>query len=624
MKIKKGNKRLLFDIESDGLLDTVSKIWIMTIYDMDTKKLESYSDYDPELPDLDTGIERLRLAEVLVGHNIIGYDLVVLDRLKGFTTSFDTALNDTWLMSLLLRFKRKHKHSLEGWGEHLGIPKQEHEDWTQYSPEMRSRCETDVMLNVRVYEELVKEAEATTKINPMFETGLYVEMRFADIIARISERGWNFDAKTALKLADEMKAKLTAIEEELEPQIGLICMKQDSKDDYKVPAWTKKGYYYEATAKWFGVPTSSGQDEDRLIEGPYSRITYEPGKLSSDKVLKAWLYKLGWEPDEWNWERIKGNMVKKSPKLTDSSLELLGDTGKKVGEYNALKNKHGILRSWLEVAEKDGRLRGDVWTIGTPSFRCRHETIANLPTVETLYGKEMRGLLLADKGTVLVGADSAGNQMRGLCHYIGDDGFTHEVINGDVHMRNAVTLQEFTSGEPNRKRAKPFLYAFLFGGSAGKLAIILVGKRDAKLGQLALNKFQDSVPGFAELMKRLKGEYEYTINRFGRENGFIRGIDGRIIFIDSPHKILVYLLQTLEAITCKSAAVYLEDRLREEGIPFEWRIHYHDELAVQVAKRHVKRVSELAVEAFIEAPKWFGVTCMGGDAKVGVNYAEIH
>jgi DNA polymerase-1 len=175
-----------------------------------------------------------------------------------------------------------------------------------------------------------------------------------------------------------------------------------------------------------------------------------------------------------------------------------------------------------------------------------------------------------------------------------------------------------------RKRAKPFLYAFLFGGSAGKLAIILVGKRDAKLGQKALELFQSSIPGFKELMDELKGEYEAAMSRFGREHAFIRGIDGRIIFIDSPHKILVYLLQTLEAITCKSAAVYLEDRLIEEGIPFEWRIHYHDELAVQVEKKYAKRVAELSVEAFTEAPKWFGVECMGGDAKIGKNYAEIH
>ena len=93
-----------------------------------------------------------------------------------------------------------------------------------------------------------------------------------------------------------------------------------------------------------------------------------------------------------------------------------------------------------------------MWTIGTPTFRCRHEVVANLPSVDSVYGKEMRSLLICEEGTTIVGADSAGNQMRGLCHYIGNDEFTNEVINGDVHQRNADALGV------SRKLAKPFLY----------------------------------------------------------------------------------------------------------------------------------------------------------------------
>jgi DNA polymerase-1 len=352
-------------------------------------------------------------------------------------------------------------------------------------------------------------------------------------------------------------------------------------------------------------------------------------------VLKQWLYSLGWEPDDWNVERINGKFVQKSPKLTESSLEPLGDIGLKISEYNSISNRHGILRGWIEAAEYDGRLHGRMWTIGTPTFRCRHEVIANLPSVQKDkegnilygsaggYGYEMRSLLLPNKGNVIVGADSAGNQMRGLCHYIGNDEFTNEVINGDVHTRNANTLAEFTDG-PNRKTAKPFLYAFLFGAGPPKLGLILKGIRDAVIGKLALEKFENSIPGLGPLRERLVNQWERTRQRFGDENACIRGIDGRIIFVGSKHQLLNYLLQTLEGITCKAAAVYFAKEARKRKIPFRFRLHYHDEFAIETHPKYAEECRLLMIEAFTEAPKWFGVMCMNGDGKIGSNYAEVH
>ena len=175
-----------------------------------------------------------------------------------------------------------------------------------------------------------------------------------------------------------------------------------------------------------------------------------------------------------------------------------------------------------------------------------------------------------------------------------------------------------------RKKAKPFLYAFLFGGGAGKLAIILTGRRDAKLGQQALDKFEDSIPGLKEIRDKIKKQYNRTVSEFGKEWGFIRGIDGRILFVDSEHKLLVSLLQALEALTCKAAAVYLKEKLIERGIEHHFQLHYHDEMAVLVPEQYKEEVAALSVEAFTEAPKRFGVMCMNGDANIGYNYAEVH
>lgn len=611
-------KKIVFDIETDGLLPSVNKIWLLCIEDSESNTRLQFSDHDPNLPNLSEGLEILSKADIIIGHNIIGYDLVVLSKLCNWKPNPKTVIYDTWIMSQVLRFKRTHKHSLGGWGTFLNFPKLEHDEWDKYSTDMLTYGIRDVTLNKKVYHHLVDEAKRIIHINPLFKKGLEVEMRFAAIEAKIQNRGWDFDMVKAQALLEEINTKMREIEQELEPKIGMICLAKDSKDEFKEPAWRKDGYYNAVMCKWFDIDPATGQDDDRLVEGPYCRVEFEQGSLSSDKVLKEWLYSLGWEPDEWNVERINGKFVNKSPKLTDSSLEKLGDIGTKVSTYNTLKNRRGILNGWIEAAQGDGRLHGRMWTIGTPTFRCRHEVVANLPSVGTLYGEEMRSLLRASEGYVIVGADSAGNQMRGLCHYIGNDDFTNEVINGDVHQRNADALGV------SRKTAKPFLYAFLFGGGAGKLGLILSGVRDAKLGQQAIEKFQDSIPGLKELREDLSRQYNRTKELFGEENAFIRGIDGRIIFVSSPHQVLNYLLQTLEGITCKAAAVYLEDKLNEKGIPFEWLIHYHDELAVGVPPEYVDEVKELAIEAFTEAPKWFGVTCMSGDAKSGLTYAEVH
>lgn len=617
---------VIWDIEGNDLLPKVDKVWMLCTEDTITGEKRQFSDYDKDLPSMKEGLEYLWNSAIIVGHNITGYDLVVLKKVYDWEPNPDTIIYDTWIMSLLNCFKRDHKHGLEGWGIKLGYPKIKFDDFSKYSKEMLVYCIRDVELNRKVYEVLVEEAKQINKINPLYKIGLMVENEFSIIEAEIRNHGWNFDHKGAAKLLPKMISRLDKIEKIINPMIGLVCMKVDSKDDFKKPLLKKNGEYALSTCKWFDIQPDNALNE-RLVDGDYCRITFEQGKISSDLVLKQWLFSKGWEPDEWNIEKIKGKVVRKSPKLTETSLEFLGETGKLISEYNSLANRHGILKGWLEQVEYDGRLHGRMWTIGTPTFRCRHEVVANLPKVGTSYGKEMRSLLLPRKGWVIVGSDSAGNQMRGLCHYIGNDDFTREVIEGDIHTRNANALHEFMvvpEGKTPRDIAKPFLYAFIFGGGPGKLALILCKRRDTSIGKLAIESFEESIPGLSTLREKLQREFDKTRSRFGDDKAFVRGIDGRLIFVGSAHQILNYKLQTLEGITCKAAAVYFKRAAKKLGIPYNFLLHYHDEFAVECPPEHAETLAALAKESFREAPKWFGVTCMDGDAKIGHNYAEVH
>lgn len=629
---------LVFDIESNGLMPSVDTIWLIMTEDTITGEARQYSDHDPDLPPLKEGLKALSEAAILVGHNIIGYDLIVLKHLEGWEPNPTTIIYDTWVMSQTLRYKRGHAHGLEGWGAKLGYPKIKFDDWLRYSKEMLTYGIRDVSLNVKVYHHLVEEAKSTIKINPLFKKGLQVEMGFAQIEAEIRYLGWRFDEPKARALLDELHREMTAIEDEVNPQIGLVCCKVDKADEFKEPIYKKNGEYALSTCRWFDVEPRRAL-QDNPIEGSYCRISFEPGRLSSDKVLKQWLYSLGWEPDDWNVKKVGRDFVQTSPKLTESSLSKLGPIGMRVSDYGTVANRHGVLAGWLKEIEYDGRLHGRMWTIGTPTFRCRHEIIANLPSVQKDkdgnilqglaggYGYEMRSLLLPNDGWVVVGADSAGNQMRGLCHDIGNDEFTNEVINGDVHQRNAGVLLPYMRGKMRdqpRKTAKPFLYAFLFGAGGPKIGSILTGEKDSAVGKAAIEHFSNSIPGLNSLKVTLEGQFLRSKERFGEENAFIRGLDGRIVFVKSKHQVLNYRLQTTEGITCKAAAVYLKQELLKRGIPHNFLLHYHDEMAVECPPEHAEEVKLLAVEAFTEAPKWFGVMCMNGDGKIGKNYAEVH
>jgi DNA polymerase I-like protein with 3'-5' exonuclease and polymerase domains len=610
--------RLGYDLETNGLMPMVDTIWCLVVVNADTNEVRSYSDHDEDLPSLDEGLAYLHTADIIFGHNVIGYDNVVLQKLKNWYPLPTQKVIDTWILSLLVQYQRKHKHGLEGWGTKLGFPKIDWDEWDKYTKDMLNYCIRDVELNVKVYKHLAEEATKIIKKHPSFTKGMDVEMEFAKIESDIQHKGWMFDMEAACKLLEDLEIKMHAIEHTLEPLIGMRCIKTDGLET-KSPAWRKDGCYTIATVKHFGYSQESGKEE-RPIEGPYSRISFEQGKVGQIEVVKDYLYSIGWVPDEWNFEKINGKFVKKSPKITESSLEKLGGSAITISEYYTLRSRQGVLKGWIESVQSsaDKRLHGKMWTIGTPTFRCRHEVVANIPSIDSIYGKEMRSLLVCEQGTSIVGADSSGNQMRGLCHYIGNDTFTNEVINGDVHQRNADALGV------SRKLAKPFLYAFLFGGGAGKLGSILTGNTDAKVGAKAKEKFQDSIPGMKQLTDKLEDEFKRTEEIFGKENGFIRGLDGRIVFVKSKHQVLNYLLQTAEGVTCKAAVVYAKRELLKRKIPHYIVLHYHDEFAIVTPDQYTEEVAELAVEAFTEAPKWFGIECMNGAAHIGKKYSDVH
>ena len=336
-------------------------------------------------------------------------------------------------------------------------------------------------------------------------------------------------------------------------------------------------------------------------------------------LVKDWLLDNGWKPDEYQKKKVGFEWVTMGPKLTTASLQKQGPIGTMIDEYYTIRNREAVIRGWLEQTDKtgDGRLHGNMWTIGTPTFRCRHEVIVNLPAVTASWGKELRELLAADPGMVIVGADSSGNQLRGLCHYVGNTDFTNEVIYGDQHQRNADALG------CSRPLAKNYLYAYLFGAGDAKLGQVLTGKSNPGVGKKSRADFAKGIKGLEELKEKLGRVWKKTYYEQG--DGWFPAVDGRPVFCPAEHQTLNYLLQSMEGISCKAALSWAWNKIQEEGLRAEPRLFYHDEMAFQSHPEDAKRVGEILQESFKVGPEEFGITCMdGGDFVIGDSYADVH
>ena len=160
---------LIFDIETDGLLENVTTIHCLVIHDLQTKTTYSYNDTGNQEP-VSRGIQRLNDADCIIGHNIVGYDLPVIDRLFPWFVRPDVVV-DTLLLSRLYHAdmmkldKRPQlegmplqlygRHSLESYGHRLNEFKGDFgkdTDWKEWSQEMEDYCVQDVLLTTKLWQ----------------------------------------------------------------------------------------------------------------------------------------------------------------------------------------------------------------------------------------------------------------------------------------------------------------------------------------------------------------------------------------------------------------------------------------------------------------------------------------
>ena len=208
------------------------------------------------------------------------------------------------------------------------------------------------------------------------------------------------------------------------------------------------------------------------------------------------------------------------------------------------------------------------------------------------YGKQCRELFYVPDGYKLCGVDVSGLELRVLAHFLSkyDDGeYANEVIKGDVH-----TLNQQSAGLATRNLAKTFIYAFLYGAGDRRIAEITGGT--VKEAKAVKEKFLKNTPAIA----RLRRDVLHTVEA----KGFLRGIDGRVLTIRSPHSALNTLIQSAGALIVKQATVFLHEKIK--NLDCNMVAHIHDEMQLQVKEDIAEYVDSKQFNPF-KPPKAFNL-----------------
>jgi DNA polymerase I len=608
MKDDSGIKKwYVFDLETNGLYDEVTTIHCLVLHDLNRDQTFTYG------PDsIAAGLEHLATADVLIGQNILFFDIPVIRKLYPFYTFAAARIIDTLITTRLIWPKEKlydmdteqytqvppklrGSASLKAWGYRLSDYKISFKDFKEYSEEMLAYCIQDVNVTTQLFRHTQKQTCS--------EAALKLEHDFALAIEKQIRSGFPFDVDACLDLVDDLRTKQATLEAHL------------------------KELFPPKKIETVFIPKVNNASRGYVKGQPFTKVMHEefnPG--SRQQIVDRLQTKYGWVPEK---STEKGN-----PSIDDDVLSALPyPEAKPLAEYMLIKKRLGQIadgnNAWLKlVNDETGCMHGDVVTNGCITGRCAHRNpnMGQVPAGYSEYGKECRGLFHAPEGWTLIGVDAKALELRCLAGYLAhwDGGEYARVVTDesiDIHTYN----QEMF-GVATRDIAKRLLYGLLYGCGALKAGTIIdPNEKDElvlrKLGVTAMNSFMQGIPA----LKALKDRIAHNIVK--RE--YLIGLDGRPLFCRSDFKGLNVLLQSSGALIMKQVVIELHNKMYDLGYIYghDWQQNamIHDEVQVSCPPAMVDTLTSVALEAFPASQQFFDFQCpIHGDAHVGYSWDQTH
>jgi DNA polymerase I len=547
---------VILDIETDAL--DATKIHCIVTKNVDTGQLNIWKGEEcyNQFPKFVKSVNKF------IGHNGISFDFPVLNKLTGTKITI-ADVEDTLILSQLL-FPTRSKHSLESWGVDLGYKKISFHDFSKLTEEMVTYCIRDVDITYRLWLKIKGEKYE------QYRKAIDLEYQIRTIINVQERNGFTLDVQKATCLQAKLSDKSSIIEEKL----------QDS--------------YLPITQE-----RVSGKTGKRLKD---KIIVFNP---SSRQQIAARLMQQGWQPDKFT---PTGHPIVDEGTLKNVDIP----EAKMIAEYLLLNKRTAQIKSWLELLEEDGKVHGKVLTLKAISGRMAHfgPNMAQVPAVYSPYGEQCRACWSSSSpDRVLVGCDASSLELRCLAHYMRDDDYTKEIVEGDIHTAN-----QKAAGLSTRDQSKTFIYAFIYGAGSAKIGSIVGGS--ATDGQKLMDNFLGALPALAKLRNK--------VDRIAR-SGYIVGLDGRKLHVRHQHAAMNLLLQGAGAIICKQWVVFIDQLIKKHKLDVKLVASIHDEYQFDCPKDQADQFGKLTREAMKLTEKELNVQCpLDSEYKVGQNWAETH
>jgi DNA polymerase I-like protein with 3'-5' exonuclease and polymerase domains len=474
---------------------------------------------------------------------------------------------DTLILSRLLNPQLEGGHSLKAWGSRLRNAKVDFavEDFDGgLTEEMRKYCIQDVSLTCDLYKYLMSELNQWKDPSQ----SILLEHDIAVICRNQETNGFRLDVPEAISLRNELADKMDGIEVELQSIFPPIVEER----------WSEK---------------TSKQLKDKVTVF----------NVGSRKQISERLMTLGWKPKKFT--------DKGQPIVDETTLENIQiPQAQKIAEYLMMQKRVGLLESWLKFVQDDDRVHGAIITNGAVTGRMTHHSpnMGQIPSVNKPYGERCRQLWTVDVGHVLVGTDLSGIELRCLAHYMQDDAWQDELLNGDIHQKNA------DAAGITRPQAKTLIYATLYGAGPAKVGSIVNG--GAREGNEILHRFYSNTPALQKLMEKVKKV---------ATKGYVPGLDGRRILVRSEHAALNSLLQGCGAIIAKQWAIEAHKEFKAQAVPVKQVAFVHDEIQIETPEKYGEQVAQIMCNSASQSGITLGFRCpVDAESKIGNNWFDTH
>ena len=444
----------VFDVEANGLLGKADRIYCLCYCRMEDGQalgrdaITSPKEMRAFLRDSENGM--------LVGHNIIRYDLPLLENLIGASIPEEIPVADTLPISQALYALKGFRHGLKDWGERLDVIKPEIRSWSlQGLEDYIHRCQQDVEINTKLFQVLWRILSRLYQGNDRSIMGFIRYLNFKMECLREQEQvGITLD----LEACERGRLELEYLIEEKCQRIAIkmprVLLRARPEKVYK-----KDGSLSEVGRRWFALLERYGLPKD-------SEGIYEMGNPTSVEQLKSWLLSLGWQPNIHKTSKQTGEKIPQvmdGDRLSQSVRNLIPDHPE-IGELDnlyMLRHRLGLFKSFLDVAFNGKDYDRKVYATAhglTSTLRLQHsKPCVNLPSVDRPYGEQIRGLLVTpDDRHILCGCDVSALEDSTKQHYIHffDPDYVREMrVEGyDPHVEIASL-----SGLMTREEAELFL-----------------------------------------------------------------------------------------------------------------------------------------------------------------------